>query len=141
MVVDAAPASGFTMLQAKQQFNIVLLEDHRVAVAQLEVERADAAVGAELLASPGVLDENQAVLVSVQSRCTVKRKRHHVRISSARPEWRFEELEVDNNEASSQHDQDAKTTFGGGFGWLSRANDDEVGGCGPGVVDLTSDEK
>lgn len=36
-------------------------------VAQLEVERTDVATVAELLANPGVLNENRVVLASMQS--------------------------------------------------------------------------
>lgn len=86
MAIDVAPpaASEFTMLQAEQQFNLTLLEEHRVAVAQLKAERADAAAVAELLASPGILDEKRTVLAFVKSHRPIDRERRQLRINNAR---------------------------------------------------------
>lgn len=39
MVVHAAPVFGFWLLQAEQQYNLTLLEEHRLEEAQLDVER------------------------------------------------------------------------------------------------------
>lgn len=50
MVVDAVPpeASRFTLLQAEQSYNLALSEEHRAALAQLEVEHLEAASMVEL---------------------------------------------------------------------------------------------
>lgn len=77
MVVHTAPVSRFRLLQANQRYNLALLEEHRLAEAQLEGERAfDAVVATIIEAEPGKMDVNQVVPASVQSARMVPRERY-----------------------------------------------------------------
>lgn len=65
--------STFRLLQAEQQYNMLLLEEHWMAEEQLEAERkSEAAVVGMVAANPGIISINWEELASMHSAHTIR---------------------------------------------------------------------
>lgn len=118
-------------VQAEQQYNLSLHEEHRPVAAERTPE---AAVVAMVAAGPGIIDICRAMLTSVHSVHTIRRKTLQLRVNETKQNMLFEGQKVEDDSMPEQHN--SVVSFAS---FTPAANDDEAGPSHTGPMDLTSD--